>query len=171
MDIIRWRYAKISVFVFSIVLTLSACASQDSETNSTSTAEPVGGAVEEAPDDENTVNPTQEDSPSPALAQTTGTYTTYDAEQVSTSNADQIFLFFHAPWCPSCVALENDILANEESIPEGVEIYKVDYDSETELKARYGVTRQHSVLEIDSDGNILSEVTHPATLGEITESL
>lgn len=93
-----------------------------------------------------------------------GVYTTYDADTIAQSDAEHILLFFHATWCPSCKALDADIVANADSIPAGVEIYKVDYDTSTALKRQYGVTTQHSIIEITASGEALSSISHPLTL-------
>lgn len=102
---------------------------------------------------------------------TAGSYETYDAAKIAISEADHIILFFHATWCPSCVALDRNINANLASIPSGVEIYKLDYDSETELKQQYGIIRQHSVVEISADGAKVGSITHPPTLEQLVASL
>ncbi|MEK7638939.1 MAG: thioredoxin domain-containing protein [Patescibacteria group bacterium] len=100
-----------------------------------------------------------------------GTYTPYDAEKIAASTADHILLFFHATWCPSCRALEADIVAKAATIPAGVEIYKVDYDTATALKRKYGITTQHSIVEIDASGNAKSKVTHPLTLAGVLATI
>lgn len=104
-------------------------------------------------------------------AATTGTYQTYDAKKIAQSNAEHIFLFFHATWCPSCRALDADIASNIDSIPEGVAIYKIDYDTATELKRQYGVTTQHSIIEIDTEGTAKSSITHPLSLNEVIATI
>jgi thiol-disulfide isomerase/thioredoxin len=93
-----------------------------------------------------------------------GIYTIYDADTIAQSDAEHILLFFHATWCPSCKALDADIVANAGSIPAGVEIYKVDYDTSTALKRQYGVTTQHSIIEITASGETESSISHPLTL-------
>jgi len=90
---------------------------------------------------------------------------------VANSDAEHIVLFFAASWCPSCRALDKDILANQGSIPSGVEIYKVDYDTAIALKKQYGVTTQHSLIEIASDGTAKSSITHPATLADVLKTI
>ena len=106
-----------------------------------------------------------------SVGATSGTYTAYDAEKIATSDADHIVLFFHATWCPSCRALDAEINANTNSIPSGVEIYKLDYDTETALKRQYGITTQHSVIEIDSTGKARSAVTHPGSLEALLSTI
>ena len=81
--------------------------------------------------------------------QTPGKYEPYSAEAVA-KVAGRKILFFHAPWCPQCRALEKSIQAG--TIPSGVTIFKVDYDSSTSLRQKYGVTIQTTLVEIEEDG-------------------
>jgi len=108
----------------------------------------------------------------PAATSTTpGVYTDYDADAIASSDAEHILLFFHATWCPSCRALDNDIVANADDIPTDVEIYKVDYDTATDLKRQYGVTTQHSILEINASGEAESGISHGLTLDDVLTTL
>lgn len=100
-----------------------------------------------------------------------GVYTEYDAEAVKQSDADHILLFFKASWCPSCRALDADIVENAEDIPAGVEIYTVDYDTATDLKRKYGITTQHSIIEIDASGEAKSSISHGLTLKDVLTTI
>lgn len=62
-------------------------------------------------------------------------------------------IFFHAPWCPQCRALEESILSGE--IPDGLTIIKADFDSETALRQQYGVTLQTTIVYVGDDGESL----------------
>mgnify|MGYP001806930100 CR=1 FL=1 len=64
-------------------------------------------------------------------------------------------LFFHASWCPKCRALDEDIEAN--AIPAGMTIFKVDFDTETDLRQQYGVTLQTTIVYVDDDGELLTK--------------
>jgi thioredoxin 1 len=86
-----------------------------------------------------------------------GSYEAYSPEKLARAETGDVVLFFHASWCPSCRALNSDIEANMNSIPEGVSILKVDYDKETELKREYGVTYQHTLVQVDKDGNLIKK--------------
>lgn len=101
----------------------------------------------------------------------TGVYLPYSAEAIATSDAEHILLSFSATWCPSCRALDADITKNADSIPKGVEIYKVDYDTSAELKRKYGVTTQHSIIEINKNGEAQSPISHPATLNAVIKTI
>lgn len=76
-----------------------------------------------------------------------------EALEAAQETDNNILLFFHATWCPSCRALDSELTSNLAEIPENLTIFKVNYDAETELKQQYGVTTQHTLVQIDSDGN------------------
>ncbi|MEX0748953.1 MAG: thioredoxin family protein [Candidatus Saccharimonadales bacterium] len=78
-------------------------------------------------------------------------YVDYSPDVIATTTGTRI-LFFHAPWCPQCRALEESILSG--SIPEGVTIIKVDYDSNQALRREYGVTIQTTLVRINDQGQL-----------------
>ncbi len=86
-----------------------------------------------------------------------GSYEAYSADKLSRAENGDVVLFFHASWCPSCRGLNKDIENNLASIPGGVTILKTDYDKETELKKKYGVTYQHTLVQVDKDGNLIKK--------------
>lgn len=83
-------------------------------------------------------------------------------------------LFFHAAWCPVCKGADATLrtlynswdstdMAIEElaEVLPGRSVYKVDYDTEADLKARYGVTYQHTFVVVDGEGNMISKIQGP----------
>lgn len=84
----------------------------------------------------------------------TGRYVDYQQAAIAAEGYDETILFFHASWCPECRAFEQEILANP--IPEGVQVLKVDYDSSTDLRQRYGVTIQTTFVKVDDNGERIS---------------
>lgn len=60
-------------------------------------------------------------------------------------------LFFHANWCPQCIAAAKDLNANVDQIPEDVTILKADYDTEIALKQKYRIVYQDTFVQLDSD--------------------
>jgi len=62
-------------------------------------------------------------------------------------------LFFSASWCPTCKALKNDLEKNDNLLPDNLEIKELDYDTELELKKKYWVTTQHTLIFIDENEN------------------
>ena len=95
--------------------------------------------------------------------------TPYNAENLTkaTANDGKILIFFHAKWCPYCLGAEKDILSKFDQIPADVSILKADYDTERELKQKYGVTTQHTFVQIDKDGNEITKWVGGDTLEEI----
>lgn len=86
-----------------------------------------------------------------------GTYESYAPEKIAKAETGKVVLFFHASWCPTCRALNSDIEANISKIPNGTTVLKTDYDTETELKKKYGVTTQHTLVQVDKDGNMITK--------------
>ncbi|MEX1219232.1 MAG: thioredoxin family protein [Solirubrobacterales bacterium] len=84
-----------------------------------------------------------------AGAASPGQYVDYSPELLASTPGNKL-LFFHASWCSQCVALEDDIEAN--GVPDGVTIFKVDYDSNQDLRQEYGVTIQTTMVKVDDDG-------------------
>lgn len=93
-------------------------------------------------------NNTPDDSKGTVAA---GRYVTYDATTIASQGYTQTILFFHAAWCPECRAFEQAIESS--AIPDGVQIVKVDYDTATELRQKYGVTLQSTFVEVAADGS------------------
>lgn len=93
-----------------------------------------------------------------------GTYVDYSESTIAeaklaVSKGRKAVLFFHAPWCPYCKAANAAFNAglNTGNFPSNVTLLKTDYDSNTELKKKYGVTYQHTFVQIDKDGNLLAK--------------
>lgn len=80
---------------------------------------------------------------------------------------DDVVLFFHASWCPTCKATEENLNADPTGIPAGLTIVKVDYDNSDELKQQYGITTQHTFVQVDADGNELAKWTGTLTADDI----
>ncbi len=81
-----------------------------------------------------------------------GVYTQYPGNFYSSKSQKRV-LFFHASWCPTCKIANAEFESRTSEIPEDVIVFKTDYDSESELKAKYGITYQHTFVLVDSDGN------------------
>lgn len=100
-----------------------------------------------------------------------GSYEAYSPEKVMRAETGDVVLFFHASWCPSCRGLNSDIEANMGAISEGVTILKVDYDKETELKKKYGVTTQHTLVQVDKDGNAIKKWSGSSSLANLVSQI
>lgn len=86
-------------------------------------------------------------------------YKDYSTETVQNEfkAGHKVVLFFHAPWCPYCIAANKAFLARTSDIPNGVTVLKTDYDSNKDLKQKYGVTYQHTFVQINSNGDMITK--------------
>lgn len=105
-------------------------------------------------DDTNTVTTTPPvQLPSEQQVVSKGVYVDYASELLSSIKGTRL-LFFHASWCPQCRELDESI--KNSVLPEGLTIFKVDYDSNQSLRAKYGVTLQTTVVKVDEDNTKLA---------------
>jgi thiol-disulfide isomerase/thioredoxin len=100
-----------------------------------------------------------------------GMYETYSESKLAMAETGDVVLFFHASWCPTCKAANDDIMARVASIPSDLTILKVDYDSATDLRKKYGVTMQHTFVQVNSKGEMLKKWTGGNTLDAITKQV
>lgn len=96
-----------------------------------------------------------------------GTYESYSPEKLALADTGKVVLFFRASWCPTCRTLDADIKGNLDDIPGGVHILDVNYDDSTSLKQKYGVTYQHTLVQVDSSGNQITKWTGSSTLASL----
>jgi thioredoxin 1 len=98
-----------------------------------------------------------------------GMYKAYSANAVASDleAGKNVYLFFHASWCPSCRALDSAITSAASTIPAGSAIYKVDYDTETALRQKHSVTVQHTVVKLNSDGSMMKKISGPQSIVDI----
>lgn len=98
----------------------------------------------------------------------TGSYEAYSPEKVKLASATHdVVLFFRAGWCPTCRAVDADIKANLGKIPSSLAILDVNYDDSTALKQKYGVTYQHTFVQVDKDGNLIKKWSGSPTLASL----
>ncbi len=100
-----------------------------------------------------------------------GTYQDYAPSKLVLAEKQSVVLFFHAPWCPTCKAVDTDIRSELSMIPSGTHILKVDYDSNLELRKKYGVTYQHTFVQVDAQGNMIKKWSGGNTLESVLEKL
>lgn len=98
-------------------------------------------------------NPSQS-TESTESTSTPGVYTEYTAEKLASTTGQKV-LFFHASWCPQCRSIEKGITPSE--IPTGTTIFKVDYDTNQDLRKKYGVTLQTTFVVVDDNLNLVKK--------------
>jgi thioredoxin 1 len=145
------------------VLLLAGCAPGGDATATAPTAPAAMGATD-APAAPGAVGPVPERG-------TAGAYLSLaDYEQDPSSFAgDDVVLFFAASWCSTCRRTRANIEADLAGIPPGLVIVVVDYDAARDLRRRYGVTVQHTFVQIDGDGELLKKWSGSLTAQQIAE--
>jgi thiol-disulfide isomerase/thioredoxin len=95
------------------------------------------------------------------------TYEAYLPKKLANAEAGNVVLFFRAGWCPTCRTVDADIKANMNNIPANLTILDVDYDKSSDLKKKYGVTTQHTFVQVDSKGNLIKKWMGGSTLASV----
>lgn len=106
-----------------------------------------------------------------AMMKKAGTYEMYSADKLMMAKEGDVILFFKASWCPTCRAVDVNIKQNLDNIPSGVTILELDYDKETALKQKYGVTSQHTFVQVDAEGNLVKKWSGGLTLDAVLSNL
>jgi thiol-disulfide isomerase/thioredoxin len=138
-------------------LTLSGCASDDTA------SEPAAAAAESAMEKEPSASAEEKDPSESAMAEDDAAtakegawvdQAAYEADAASFHEAGDVVLFFNASWCPTCQSTVKSLDAD--GVPPGLTVVSVDYDAATELKKQYGVTVQHTFVQVDDAGTELA---------------
>jgi thiol-disulfide isomerase/thioredoxin len=74
---------------------------------------------------------------------------------------ESFVLSFHANWCSVCEGIKEDVLANLSDFPKGTKILEANFDTETELKAKYGIAVQSTLVIVDKEGNHVETLAAP----------
>lgn len=93
---------------------------------------------------------------------------TYEADKAAFDQGD-VVLFFNADWCSTCKEARDNLTAADADIPDGLVIVTVDYDNSDELKRQYGVTVQHTFVQVDADGSERAKWSGSVTADEIRQ--
>ncbi|WEK03496.1 MAG: thioredoxin family protein [Candidatus Devosia phytovorans] len=62
-------------------------------------------------------------------------------------------VFFYAAWCPNCRATITELNARWSEVNPDLTLVIADYDKETALKGKYGVTYQDTFVLLDDAGD------------------
>lgn len=89
-----------------------------------------------------------------------GEFTVYNDDVIG--NGEPAVLFFHAQWCPYCIANEKRLQDWYGSGDYDVSTYKIDFDTAAGLKQQYGVVQQDTFIRIDGSGNEVTRLSFPS---------
>ena len=78
-------------------------------------------------------------------------------------------LFFHADRCPTCNQAEKNF--EQTGIPAGVTILKVNYDTENDLKEKYGILTQTSYVYVAPNGDLIKRRVGGTTIEDVLEGI
>lgn len=90
-------------------------------------------------------------------SKTVQTYQDYSPEAFVAAAGKRRVLFFHAAWCPSCRELNTELLSRAAELPSDVVVFKTNYDTESELKKKYGITYQHTLVQLNAAGETVTK--------------
>ena len=181
MNVLRSRIVHIALPLAGVVLVLSACGSTstggeaDSMVATSAPAEAPETEVPEteAPKSEVPESEVPESEVPEASESTSGGYITlaeYDSNKDAYANTD-VVLFFNAAWCSTCKEARENLEADPAAIPAGLTIVTVDFDDSDELKRKYGVTVQHTFVQVDAEGNEITKWNGSVTADQIAQQL
>ncbi len=86
-------------------------------------------------------------------------YVEYTKAALDSAATTKRVLFFYASWCPTCIPADADFKENSSILPADVTVIRVNYNDpqtdqdEEALADKYGITYQHTFVEIDEQGN------------------
>ena len=92
---------------------------------------------------------------------TSSRYVPYSKAAYDSAVGKRRVLYFYATWCPSCKQANEDFTANPNKIPEDVIVLRVNYNDpdtdqeEKDLAKKYGITYQHTFVQVDRTGKEL----------------
>ncbi|MCK9190994.1 MAG: thioredoxin family protein [Sphaerochaetaceae bacterium] len=115
----------------------------------------AGGNKETTPEPENTMMMVQAQQPQDTAAEALISYQNFDQAKMIAAEAPTV-LFFHASWCPTCRSAREEFNKRQSEF-KYINLILVDYDNSNDLKKMYGVTYQHTFVQIDENGDALAK--------------
>jgi thiol-disulfide isomerase/thioredoxin len=94
----------------------------------------------------------------------------YQANKTAYSKG-KVVLFFNARWCPTCKVLDESLKKQASKFPAYLTVIDLDYDQVQDLKSKYGITYQHTLVQVDAAGNLIKKWAGGGDLQSITDQL
>ena len=88
-----------------------------------------------------------------AVARATVTDFQSEAQLNELAAAGKTVVFFYAAWCPNCRATITELNARFDEVDPDLTLVIADYDKESALKGKFGVTYQDTFVLLDATGN------------------
>lgn len=156
------RNVVLGLAASAAVVTLAACSSTatDSESSAPSTALATSA----------TSNSSPPSSPAASIPGSFISLSDYEGNKAKYANSNVVF-FFDASWCPTCKEAKQNFVDAAGQFPKNLTIVDVDYDSNTELRQKYGVTVQHTFVQVDSRGNMIKKWSGSTTPEQVESQL
>ena len=171
-----------------ISIALSGCSPSTepdidaSSTSPTSNAEPAPAesmSIDDdqqeptQPSDPDTSEPTPEtEAEASSEPPKTGSYITFaEFEEAPETYANsRTVLFFNADWCSTCQIARENFEKEAANLPSDLTIVIVDFDTATDMKKKYGVTIQHTFVQVDPEGTELAKWAGSVTVDEVEKN-
>jgi len=90
-------------------------------------------------------------------------YVEYSMAVLEKTTTARRVLFFYASWCPTCKPADANFKENIDKIPKDLTLIRVNYNDpetdqdEKDLAKKYGITYQHTFVQIDSKGKEITK--------------
>jgi thiol-disulfide isomerase/thioredoxin len=132
----------------------------------------------DAPEAQTTSKPAATDAPATAAPQATesapravGSFLSLADYQAAASDysGTKVVLFFNASWCSTCKIARDNFQASLDEIPGDMTIVEVDFDDSQDLRTTYGVTIQHTFVQIDDNGEGLKKWSGSMTIDDLVK--
>jgi len=162
---------RLTLLLAALSLSMTACGS----TTSSDAPEPAGQLVTEevlTPEEEATDSSDTSIVEPEAGSQSPGSFITLTEYETNKATFDDtnVVLFFNAAWCSTCKQARENIQAESSALPLDLTIVDVDFENSDDLRKKYGVTLQHTFVQIDSAGNEMAKWSGSVTPSQIAEN-
>jgi thiol-disulfide isomerase/thioredoxin len=79
----------------------------------------------------------------------------------------KVVYFFSASWCSTCKFARDNFEASLTEIPADLTLVLVDFDDSQDLRVTYGVTIQHTFVQIDDEGGLIKKWSGSTTIDDL----
>lgn len=94
---------------------------------------------------------------------TSDSYIEYSPSEFEKYKNMRRVIYFYANWCSTCRPANANFLKNSESLPKDLVVFRANYnDSDTDedeksLAKKYSITYQHTFVQVDSEGDVVTQ--------------